>query len=437
MDQLSGHDATFLAMETGNASGHSGAVALLEPGSSLTRDQVAASIGSRLPAVLRRRLANVPLGLDLPYWGSAAPDLDHHVQEVTLPPGSGLQALAAVVAERHAHRLDRSRPLWEIHLVHGVSGAQALYLKIHHAMVDGVGGNDLLLALFGPDDPAPAPPYIVAPSPRHLLARSAISVPGRTGRTVKTLAGVARRLPAVRSSVARRAPSTPMDGPLGPDRRLALVPLELSEIRKVRAALGVSVNDVAVAVTAGALRRWLGEADALPVDPLLASIPMSVRDSEAAGANAFTLLVAPLPTDIADPVERARAASAHIAAARAAHGSLPTTTVSDLSALAVPLVAGPGVGLANRLGVISKLRPFNLMLSTVPGPRVPLACCGVPFAAYYPISQVTEGQRLNVTMFGYGERLHAGLLADADLDLNVDYLGALLVSELAALVAAL
>jgi hypothetical protein len=113
---------------------------------------------------------------------------------------------------------------------------------------------------------------------------------------------------------------------------------------------------------------------------------------------------------------------------------LPATTVSDLSALAVPLVAGPGVGLADRFGLVSKLRPFNLMLSTVPGPRVPLACAGVPFTAYYPISQVSEGQRLNVTMFGYGERLHAGLLADADLDLDVTRLGALMQAELMTLV---
>ena len=433
MEQLSGHDATFLAMETGNASGHSGAVALLS-GRALTRNEVASEIAARLPAVLCRRLVTVPLGLDLPYWGAAVPDLDHHVREVTLAPGAGLPELAAVVADRHARRLDRSRPLWEVHLVHGVGDGQALYLKIHHAMVDGVGGNELLLALFGPQVARATPPLIVAPSGRHLLARSALNAPRRTGRTVRTMAGVVRRLPAVRSQVLRRAPATPMDGPLGPDRRLALVPLEMSDIRKVRAALGLSVNDVAVAVTAGALRLWLGEAGELPVEPLLASIPVSVRDSEASGANAFTLMVAPLPTNVADPLERARAASAHIAAAREAQGSLPATTVSDLSALAVPLVAGPGLGLADRLGLVSKLRPFNLMLSTVPGPRVPLTCAGVPFTAYYPISQVSEGQRLNVTMFGYGERLHAGLLADADLTLDVTRLGALMQAELMTLV---
>lgn len=441
MDQLSGHDATFLAMETGNASGHSGAVALLERGRVVTRDEVATQIAARLPAVLCRRLVTVPLGLDLPYWGAAVPDLKHHVREVTLAPGSGLPELAAVVSDLHARRLNRARPLWEVHLIHGVGGSadspgQALYLKIHHAMVDGVGGNDLLLGLFGPDPAKATPPVIVAPSARELLVRSASSVPRRTSRTVRTVAGVARRLPAVRSQVLRRAPATPLDGPLGPDRRLALVPLELAEIRKVRATLGLSVNDVAVAVTAGALRLWLGEAGALPAEPLLASIPMSVHDSEADGANAFTLLVAVLPTDVADPVERARAAAAYIAAAREGHGSLPPTTVSDLSALAVPLVAGLGVGLANRLGLISKVRPFNLMLSTVPGPRAPLACAGVPFVAYYPISQVSEGQRLNVTMFGYGERLYAGLLADADLGLDVDRLGELLRAELTGLVEA-
>ena len=436
MQPLSGHDATFLAMETGTACGHSGAVALLGPGRTLTRDQVAAAIGARLPAVLCRRLAAVPLGLDLPYWVPAIPDLDHHVRAVVLPPDAGRAELAALVAARHAQRLDRSRPLWEVTLISPAAGQQALYLKVHHAMVDGVGGNDLLRALFGPEPVPPAPLSVSSPPGRHLLARSAGTLPVRAGRTVRTLAGIVRRLPEVRAELLRRAPATPMDGPLGPDRQLALTELDLAEIRKVRSALGLSVNDVAVAVTAGALRLWLGEAEALPAEPLLAAVPMSLRADASGEGNVFTLLVATLPTEGAEPVARARAAAASIAAARAAHGSLPPTTMTDLTALAIPALAGPGVGLSARLGLLSRLRPFNLMLSTVPGPREALACAGVPIAAYYPLSQVTEGQRLNVTMFGYGERLHAGVLADADLGLDVNRLAALLQSELAALVAA-
>ena len=436
MQQLSGHDATFLAMETGTASGHSGAVALLAPGRSLSRDEVAAEIGARLPAVLCRRLATVPLGLDLPYWAPTIPDLSWHVREVTLAPGSGQAELSAFVADRHAQRLDRSRPLWEVTLISGVHGHQALYLKIHHAMVDGVGGNDLLLALFGPEAPPPAAPLVSSPSGKHLLTRSVGSIPGRASQTIRTGVGLLRRLPAVRSQVLRRAPATPMDGPLGPHRQLALTALELSEIRKVRSALGLSVNDVAVAVTAGALRVWLGEAGQLPVEPLLAAVPMSLRAEDSGGGNVFTLLVAELPTDVADPVERAKATAANIVAARDAHGSLPSTTMTDLTALAIPLLAGPGVGLAARLGLVSRLRPFNLMLSTVPGPRVGLACAGVPIVAYHPLSQVTEGQRLNVTMFGYDGRLHVGVLADADLALDANRLAGLLEFELAALVAA-
>jgi len=297
-------------------------------------------------------------------------------------------------------------------------------------VVDGVGGNDLLLTLFGPE-PAPAAPPSVGSAPgRHLLARSAGSLPVRAARTLRTLAGIAARLP----EVLRRAPVTPFAGPLGPHRQLALAELDLSEVRRVRAALGLSVNDVAVAVTAGALRRWLAEADALPAEPLLAAVPMSLRGEGSGEGNVFTLLVATLPTNLADPVARAMAVAESIAAARAAHGSLPPTALTDLTALAIPLLAGPGVGLSARLGLLSRLRPFNLMLSTVPGPRQPLACAGVPITAYYPLSQVTEGQRLNVTMFGYEGRLHAGLLADADLGLDVNRLATLVVAELAALV---
>ncbi|WP_019873673.1 wax ester/triacylglycerol synthase family O-acyltransferase [Sporichthya polymorpha] len=434
MQQLSGHDATFLALDTGNSSGHSGAVALLGAGRTLTRADVVAQVEARLPAALCRRLAPVPLGLDLPYWVAAVPDLNVHVQEETLPAGAGLAELAAAVADRHAQRLDRSRPLWELTLISG--DEQALYLKIHHAMVDGVGGNDLLLALFGPDAPPPAPPLLSSPSARHLLVRSVASIPGRTGRTVRTVAGVVRRLPDVGAELLRRAPATPLSGPVSPHRQLALVPLDLAEIRKVREALGLTVNDVAVAVTAGALRTWLGEADALPDEPLVAAVPMSLRAAESSGGNVFTLLVAPLPTEVADPRGRALAAAESIRAARAAQGALPPTTLTDLTALAVPALAGPGLGLAARLGLVSRLRPFNLMLSTVPGPREPLTCAGVPITAYYPLSQVAEGQRLNVTMFGYAGALHVGLLADAALELDVERLGELMRTELAALVAA-
>lgn len=345
MQRLSGLDATFLALDAGNACGHGGGVAVLDPdGPRVTAAHLVALFAGRMPPVLRRRLATVPLGLDLPYWADTEPVLAEHVHEVAVGPGG----IPAAVADLHARRLERVRPLWAAYLMHS-PGGQAVYLKVHHALVDGVGGNALLAALFGTEQPA-AGGAVGAHSTPELLARSVASMPGRLGRAIGTGARAARALPSVRQQVLRRAPASVLGGTLSPGRQLALVSLPLAQVRQVRTALGLSVNDVAVTLTAGAMRNWLGVADELPPESLVAAVPMSLRVPGAGEGNQFVLMSTELATSVADPVERARATAGALDAAKRAYAALPPTVMADLTAVAAPALAGAAVALAGRVG---------------------------------------------------------------------------------------
>jgi diacylglycerol O-acyltransferase len=464
-------------METGVVHGHGAGLCLLDPtrtGGSLSLERVVRLLGERLhlaPA-LRRVLVTVPLGLDQPYWIDGDVDLTYHVREVTLPQGADDRALHELVARLHARRLDRSRPLWELHLVHGLPlGRQALFLKIHHAVIDGVGGNQLLAALFDSDaegrevEPAPARVVEGRPSTVELLGRTAVSALRRPGRAVGLGYRIARSAPAVLgertrrrlplvdrlrpsthtadlSDVGLRAPSTPFNGPVGPRRKVTTQTLPLDRVLGVRSALGITVNDVVMAVCAGALRRWLIDAAALPEEPLLAAAPVSFRaavDAPSAGpsaGNQFGLLITVLPTGVADPVSRAHAAAEAMRGAKRTYGALPPAVLSDLAGLAVPAVVSAGTELSERLHVVERLRPFNVMISNVQGPAVLLHCAGADVEAYFPLSQVVHGQALNITMMSYNGVLHVGLIADGEMPLDLDRLGWLLAEELSVLEAA-
>jgi diacylglycerol O-acyltransferase len=344
--------------------------------------------------------------------------------------------------------------------VHGLpQGRQALFPKIHHAVIDGVGGNQLLAALFDLDgdgrdvERAPAPAVEGRPSTVELLGRTVLSTlrrPGRAlglgyrlARAAPTVLGepTRRRLPlldrlrpsastAGLSDVGLRAPSTSFNGPIGPGRKVTTRSLPLDAVLEVRALLGITVNDVVMAVCAGALRTWLAEASAVPAEPLLAAAPISFRSAKAAAGNQFGLLITVLPTDVADPVARAHAAADAMRGAKRTFGALPPMALSDLAGLAVPVLVRLGTGLSERLHVVERLRPFNVMISNVQGPGGPLYCAGARVEAYFPLSQVVQAQALNIAMMRYNRVLHMGLLADGNLPLDLDRLGHLLSNEL-------
>ncbi|MEO3804600.1 wax ester/triacylglycerol synthase family O-acyltransferase [Nonomuraea sp. B1E8] len=446
MPQLTALDAQFLYFETATNIANIAGLAILD--GDLHRADLQALLEQRLPYVpaLRRKLAPVPLGLDHPYWMQEDDlDLDYHVREIGLPPPGDERQLAEQVSRLHARRLDRRRPLWEIYLIHGLSGGRmGLYTKIHHAAVDGVGGADVLAALLdtGPR-PAPPPeeePERDAPPPgeAEMLARGLARLAGNPAHAVRFASmavpyldeiPIVSSLPGARfvSGLARRlagagqvpdlptlpAPRTPFSGPVSEHRRFAYVSLPLDELKQVRKAFGVTVNDVVMAVCAGALRGWLAAHGGVPSQPLVAGVPFSLRDAGEEGpGNHVTIMTAPLAVHVADPVDRLQ----HVRQAmRRLKDRFSPASARWLREFSESMPAAL-MGLASRsafalLGQAAP--PINLIVSNVPGPQFPLYVCGARLLHHYPVSVISDvSGGVNITAFSYDGSLDIGVITD-------------------------
>ncbi|MCW2605842.1 MAG: hypothetical protein JWO60_535 [Frankiales bacterium] len=467
MQQLTGLDAAFLAMETSSVFGHVGSVCVLDPSTApepLTLERLTRLIERRLHLIpaFRRRLVEVPLGLDQPYWIEDPDfDIEFHVRELALPEPGDDRQLADQAARLHARPLDRSRPLWELYLVHGLSGGRkAVYTKVHHAAIDGVSGNDILAAVLDLDpagrEETDSPEWHCdkVPGSVGLLARSAVSLAGHPVRAVRVGYGLARSLPSLATTLRPRvpvvdrflgrdnktvlpgpgfrAPSTPFNRSVSPHRRWAFCSLPLDDVKTVKNGAGCTVNDVVMALATGALRRWLQEHDALPASPLISAVPVSVRTEEqkGQGGNRVSMMFAPIPTNVGDPLARLQACHHAMSAAKDQHGALPATLLSDVTQFAAPALAGQAARLAARVRLVERLNAFNLIISNVPGPNLKLYYAGAHMLAYYPLSAIADGQGLNITVMSWEGQLHFGLIADRQLVPDLDLMAGFLADEL-------
>jgi WS/DGAT/MGAT family acyltransferase len=458
MRQLTSVDAQFLALETGRQTGHVGSLAILDPSTApngkLELADIEALLAERVPLLppLRWRLVEVPLGLDYPYWVDDTDfDLDFHVRELALPrPGSDRQ-LAEQVARIVSRPLDRARPLWELYLIHGLeSGFTGMLTKIHHALIDGLSGAEVMGLLLdltpeGRELPPPAAPGAGGePGELELLARGLMGLPRYPLRLLRslpsavpniedtpfgvlpgagTVGGVTGRLQRLVGGDRRpergrlAAPKTAFNGRISPHRRFAFGQLSLDEVKAVKNAHGCTVNDVVVSICAGAVRRWLIEHHDLPDEPLVAQIPVSVRTSEQAGTygNRIMLMSAPFFTDEADPVERLRKTHEALRVMKERHRALPADLLQDANHFVPPAVFARAARLTFRLSTSRPGRPtWNLVVSNVPGPQVSLYCAGARLEANYPVSVITDGMGLNITVMSYRGHMDFGLVADRD-----------------------
>ena len=477
MEQLSGLDGAFLAMETRTVFGHVGSVCIVDAGApggidqGLTLEHLTRVIESRLPLVplFRRRLVTVPLGLDHPYWIEDPDfDIEFHVRELALPAPGNDRQLSEQVARLHARPLDRSRPLWELYLIDGLSGGRtAIYSKIHHAAIDGVSGGDILTAVLDVSPQGRELPTVEAfegeqpPDPTWLLARSAVSLARQPMQAVRVATDLARSIPVLANAIGPplaqrlagkdggdllsqtglRAPVTPFNAPLSPHRRWAFADLPLAEVKKLRRGhgrSGLTVNDVVMALCAGALRRWLQLHEALPAAPLVAAVPVSVRTQDQKGTygNQVSMMLAALPTNLSDPGDRLDAMHEAMRAAKDQHGAIPAGLLADVSQFAMPALANQAWRLSARLRLFERVNPFNLIVSNVPGPRVPLYFAGAELLAYYPVSALVDGQGLNITVMSYRDNLYFGLVACRALVPDLDVMAGYLRDELGALTSA-
>ena len=480
MRQLTSLDAQFLALETARQSGHVAGLAILDPstapGGRLDVIDLQALIAERLPLLppLRWRLAEVPLGLDYPYWVDDADfDLEFHVRELGLPPPGTDSQLADLVARITARPLDRTRPLWELHLIHGLEGGHlAMLTKIHHAVVDGVSGAEVmgLLLDLAPEGrelpPAPAERLDPPPTELELLARGLAGMPRYPLRVLQSIPSAVPNIDEVPAlfgaipgaatvgRVANRAvhavrgeappleaprleaPKTSFNGKISAHRRFAFGQLSLDEVKAVKNAHGCTVNDVVVSLCAGAVRRWLLVHNELPETPLVAQIPVSVRTTDQIGTfgNRIMLMSVPLFTDEADPVQRLARTHDALADMKERHKALPAELLQDANNFIPPAVFSRAARLTFSLATSRPGRPtWNLVISNVPGPQFPLYCAGARLEAQYPVSVITDGMGLNITVMSYCGHLDFGLVADRDQMPDVADLMGWLGDELAAL----
>jgi WS/DGAT/MGAT family acyltransferase len=435
-----------------------GGLAILDPssapGGSLTLLDLQNLIGGRLPVVppFRWRLAEVPFNLDYGYWIEDPDfDLEFHVRELALaPPGTDAQ-LAEQVARIFSRPLDRSRPLWELYLIHGLpSGRLGVLSKIHHAVIDGMSGAEILGALLdltpeGRDAPAPIKEQAGKPGQLEMLARGLLGVPRYP---MRLLGSVPRALPNVDEvpslrgipglqtvgravGTAQRAlgrgrvvghldlapPRTSFNGRVSAHRRFAFGQLSLDRVKAIKNAHGCTVNDVIVSICAAAVRRWLIEHDELPSDPLVGQVPVSVRKEEQRGTfgNRILLMTAPLYTNVEDPVERLTLTHRALAQMKERHRALPAGLLQDANQFIPPALFSRAARLTFSLSASRRSRPmWNLVVSNVPGPQFPLYMAGARLEAQYPISVVTDGMGLNITVMSYCGRLNFGIVSDRE-----------------------
>ncbi|MEV2225046.1 wax ester/triacylglycerol synthase family O-acyltransferase [Nocardia vinacea] len=428
--QLSSLDVLLLNAESPTMLLHVGSVTLLEPptaGSALDVTVLRRLIASRLhlTAPLRWRLRTVPFGLDLPYWDDCdAIDLGYHVRDARLPEDSTDQALAELAARLHAQPLDRSRPLWECHLISGLAdGRQAIYTKVHHALIDGVSGAEVMAALFDivpESQPVPPPPdglrLARTPKPAEILGRGIAHTMTRQADRVRLPLRLGPMLPNALTDMPKVNPTLPGNGPNGTDRSFAFVSLPLDTVKQVKNSFGGTVNDVVMTLCTTAFRRWLLDHDAPADDPIVAAIPVSVRTKEQLGTagNQFSIMLCELPIGEHDPQHRMKLTHAAMLAAKDRFQTTPPALLHYATA-ALPQILH---GLATRLllrAAAPALPLANMIVSNVPGPQMPLYAGGIQVAGTYPISVLTDlSGPLNITVMSYNGHLDFGILASTD-----------------------
>lgn len=442
-------DASFLHLETPATHMHIGGVAIFEPsprgsGRALY-ESILQLIGARIVSMprYRQKVAFVPLNLDVPVWiDDASFDLRNHVLRDALPSPGGDRELEEFCARLFSFPLDRSKPLWEIHIVEGLAnGRWALVSKTHHGMVDGKSNLELVSVLFdtAPDAPAPAAPaetWRPEPEPSGLdlmlaALRDQAQRPARLVTAAKALADDPQTLVASLKETASglaavavtiRAPKSILNGPTSPSRSYRTSRFALDEFKDVKRAFGGTINDAVLAVVAGGLRRYLQavEGDEAGNQTIQALCPVSIRDDSERSAlgNRLAMMLVRLPLSVSDPKERYGAIRSTVERLKVRRQAVGADFLLNL--------AGFAPATLHAMVARSSIRQigFNLVVTNVPGPQFPLYLAGARLLEVFPIAFLYDGQYLAVAVFSYCGWLNFGYLADRngfqDIELLAD-----------------
>ena len=439
-NRMSAVDASFLFMETPSTPMHAGGVAIFRPpADGFDHERLVRLIRQRLPFVprYRQRVRDVPFGVARPVWvDDERFDVTYHVRRSALPKPGTREQLDELVARLMSRPLDRTRPLWEMYLVEGLAdGNFAIISKSHQALVDGLSAVDIAQVMLDPtEEPASAPSDSWRPRPEptdiDLLSQAFTELATRPAAAVDAvrdtvsdvskaaahIGGRAAGLVSAALAVARSSSVSPLNVPIGEQRRFATVDLSLADLKHVRTSLGGTVNDTVLAVITGALRSWL-LARGLPVaqgDVLKAMLPISVAvaspASGHAGGNRVSATLVELPIGEPDPAVRLQQISYQLAQLEEGSQFVGADAIVNIAGFGPPTL----VALGARVGSTMSSRVYNLVITNVPGPQRPLYAAGSRMLAAYPCVPLTQNQALSIGLLSYDGGVYCGLYADRD-----------------------
>jgi diacylglycerol O-acyltransferase len=456
-ERLSPLDVSFLYMETPTTAMHVGGVAIFEPpADGFDYDRLVELISQRISLVprYRQKVRWVPGRLANPVWVDDSDfDVTYHVRRSALPkPGTDAQ-LRDLVGRLQSRQLDRNRPLWEIYLVEGLSGGRvAIVTKTHHAMVDGVSAVDIGTVILDmeptprevPDDdwsPSKEPSsvglvvgavtdFLSKPSGAIDTARAAVVDVRETTNKVAAMAG---GMLAQVKTIAKQAPATPLNVPIGEQRRFGMATTSLDDYKRIRKAHGGTINDVVLATVTGALRSWLmtrGET-VTPATVLKAMVPVSVRSDTQKGelGNRVSSYFVDLPVGEPSAVMRLHQVSYAMRAHKESGAAVGADALVQLSGFAPPTITALGARTASSL----TRRLFNLVVTNVPGPQFPLYAAGARMLSMYPVVPLAKNQAVSIGLTSYDGGVYYGLNADRDAMPDIDVLTACIEESLAEL----
>ncbi len=453
-ERLSVLDELFLHLEGPNTHMHVGGLAVFE-GPAPEYQDVLDMVERRLQNVprFRQKLANVPFGLGRPVWVDDTHfNLEYHVRNTALPQPGGDDRLKRLAARIMSQQLDRSKPLWEIWFAEGLTdGRFALISKTHHCLIDGVSGADLMSVLLdGTDEPFWPEPKAWMPEPEptadQLLVdaiKERVTSPAEAVRSLQSLIMDPAKVPnrvvegvkALGAFVGGgfAAPASSLNRPVGPHRRFETVVAELADFKAIKNALGGTVNDVVLTAVAGAVRHLLeGRGERVDEMELRAMVPVSVRADSDKGTlgNQVASLWAALPVYEPDAVERFKVVHEEMKDLKGSGQAVGAQILTTLGEYAPPTI------LAQASRLVARQRAFNLVVTNVPGPQVPLYSLGHKMTEVYPVVPLSDNTTIGIALFSYAGKICFGLLGDYDAAPDLGVLAEGLEKSIAELLAA-
>jgi diacylglycerol O-acyltransferase len=435
--RLSGLDAAFLAVESERWPTHVACITVFDPADcpdGYDIDRFKQSLAERLHLLppLRWRLVDPPMSLGRPHWIEDPDfDLDWHIRRIGLPTPGGRKELSEICTEIYRHRLDRRRPMWELWVIEGLEhGHVAVFWKIHHACIDGIAGASIQEVMFDPD---PAGGVHITPpveewvperfpsSTRMFLS----SLPSFAATPLRLVKEVGRMIPNAPELVrTARASGLPLPGSGVPrtrfndavtqNRTWGFCSVSLDDVKTVKNAFGVKVNDVVLAACAGSLRNWLDARGELPDVPLAASVPVSIRgnDGEVVTGNAISGMPVALATNVDDPVERLLTIHTNAMAAKDMQRALGAKTIMNLIDTPPPAMLSLALRFYAKTNLVKRHPPVtNLPISNVPGPPKQLYMLGAPIKAFFSMGLLLDGAGLFIGTMSYKDQMDFGILS--------------------------